>query len=87
LTRGDVACATTTESHPPPYQLDCEKLRLAIEEGAKVREVRLASWGCAMADVNIPKPGEAPFRMSAFLVAVPGPSGLWSVVAVNYRAL
>ena len=63
------------------------RLLLAIEEGDKVREVRTASWGYAMADVNIMKPGGAPYRMSAFLVAVPGPSGSWSVVAVNYRAL
>ncbi|HUC00403.1 MAG TPA: hypothetical protein VMS11_11305 [Solirubrobacterales bacterium] len=62
------------------------KLPLAIEEADKVREVCAASWGFAMADVNIPKPGGAPFRMSAFLVAVPGPSGSWSVVAVNYGA-
>jgi hypothetical protein len=62
------------------------KLPLAVEEADKVREVRTASWGFAMADVNIPKPGGAPFRMSAFLVAVPGPSGSWSVVAVNYGA-
>jgi hypothetical protein len=63
------------------------KLPLAIEEGDKVREVRTASWGFAMADVNIPKPGGAPYRMTGFLIAVPGPSGSWSVVAVNYGAL
>lgn len=62
------------------------KLPLAIEEADKVREIRTASWGYAMADVNIPKSGGAPFRPSAFLVAVPGPSGSWSVVAVNYGA-
>lgn len=62
------------------------KLPLAIEEVDKVREVRTTSWGYAMADVNIPKSGGAPFRMNAFLVAVPGPSGSWSVVAVNYGA-
>ena len=40
-----------------------------------------------MADVIIPKDGAAPFRMSAFLVAMPTPNGAWSVVAVNYGAL
>lgn len=63
------------------------KLPLAIEEGDKVREVRTASWGFAMADVNIPKLGGAPYRMTGFLIAIPGPSGSWSVVAVNYGAL
>jgi hypothetical protein len=63
------------------------KLPLAIEEADKVRDVRTTSWGFAMADVNIPKSGGSPYRMSAFLVAVPGPSGSWSVVAVNYGAL
>jgi len=63
------------------------KLPLAIEEADKVREVRTASWGYAMADVNIPKPGAPPYRMTGFLIAVPGPSGSWSVVAVNYGAL
>ena len=56
-------------------------------ETDKVREVRTAVWGYAMADVNIPKPGGAPFRMSAFLIAVPGPNNAWSVVAVRYGAL
>jgi hypothetical protein len=63
------------------------KLPFAIEEADKVREVRTAAWSYAMADVNIPKPGGSPFRMSAFLVAIPGPNGAWSVVAVNYGAL
>jgi len=40
-----------------------------------------------LADVIIPKDGAAPFRMSAFLVAMPTPNGAWSVVAVNYGAL
>jgi hypothetical protein len=65
------------------------KLPLAIEEADKVREVRTASWGYAIADVNInvPKPGAAPYRMSAFVIAVPAVGGAWSVVAVNYGAL
>ncbi len=63
------------------------KLPLAIEEADKVREVRAASWGFAMADVNISKPGGSPYRMSGFLVAVPGPNGSWSVVAASYGAL
>jgi hypothetical protein len=40
-----------------------------------------------MAGVGIPKPGRAPYRMTGFLIAVSGPSGSWSVVAVNYGAL
>lgn len=63
------------------------KLPLAIEEADKVREVRTASWGFAVADVNIAKGSGPPHRMSAFVIAVPGPSGAWSVVAVNYGAL
>jgi hypothetical protein len=63
------------------------KLTLAIEERANVREVRTKSWGYAMAIVNIPKPGDVPYCMSAFLIAVPGANGAWSVVAVNYGAL
>lgn len=63
------------------------KLTLAIEERANVREVRTNSWGYAMAIVNIPKPGDVPYRMSAFLIAVPSESGSWSVVAASYGAL
>lgn len=63
------------------------KLALAIEEADKVREVRAANWGFAIVDVNIPKPGGSPYRMSAFLVAVPAPNGSWSVVAASYGAL
>jgi hypothetical protein len=63
------------------------KLPLTIDEGDKVREVRTANWGYAMADVNIPKPGGPPFRMSAFLIALPGAGGSWSVVAAIYGAL
>lgn len=63
------------------------KLLLAIEEADKVREIRTAAWGYVMADVNIAKPGGAPYRMSAFLVAIPVSNGTWSVVAVNYGAL
>jgi len=63
------------------------KLPLAIEEADKVREVRTASWGFAIADVNISKPGGSPYRMSGFFVAVPSPNGAWSVVAASYGAL
>jgi hypothetical protein len=40
-----------------------------------------------MADVTIAKAGGPPYRMSAFLIAVPAENGAWSVVAVNYGAL
>jgi hypothetical protein len=63
------------------------RLTLAIEETAKIREVRTTSWGYAMAIINIPKPGDVPFRMSAFLIAMPGGNGEWSVVATSYGAL
>lgn len=63
------------------------KLPLAIEDSDKVREVRTANWGYAMADVNIAKAGGPPYRMSAFLIAVPGANGAWSVVAASYGAL
>jgi hypothetical protein len=63
------------------------KLPLELEENDKVREIRTANWGYAMADVNIPKPGGPPYRMSGFLIAVPDANGAWSVVAANYGAL
>ena len=63
------------------------KLSLTIEESDKVREVRTPSWGYAMADVNIPKAGGPPYRMSGFVIAVPGANGAWSVVAASYGAL
>ncbi len=63
------------------------KLPLAIEDTAKVREVRTSAWGYAMAIVNIPKPGDVPYRMSAFLVALPVAGGTWQVVAASYGAL
>lgn len=62
------------------------KLPLELEQTSKVREVHTKAWGYAMAEVNIPKPGDYPFRMSAFVIAVPAPSGAWSVVAVSYGA-
>jgi hypothetical protein len=56
-------------------------------EGAP-REVREASWGYAQANVNWNKPGDrAPTRLSAMLIAVPGPDGKWSVVAASYSGL
>jgi hypothetical protein len=63
------------------------KLPLAIEEADKVREVKTTAWAYAMADVNIAKAGGAPYRMSAFLVAIPAAGGTWQVVAVSYGAL
>ena len=63
------------------------KLPLAIEENDKVREVRTANWGYAMADVNIAKAGGPPYRMSGFVIAVPSADGAWSVVAASYGAL
>jgi len=63
------------------------KLPLAIEENDKVREVRTTNWGYALADVNIAKAGGPPYRMSAFLIAVPVANGAWSVVAASYGAL
>ena len=63
------------------------KLPLAIDENDKVREVRTANWGFAMANVNITKGRGAPYRMSALLLAVPASNGTWSVLAANYGAL
>ncbi len=64
------------------------KLPFAIEEADKVREVHTASYGYAMADVNYTKQGQrAPYRMNAFVLAVPGANGTWSVVAAGYGAL
>jgi hypothetical protein len=37
--------------------------------------------------VNLPKPGDVPYRMTAFLIAVPAPNGGWFVVAPSYGAL
>lgn len=43
--------------------------------------------GSAMANVNLMKPGGAPYRMSALLVAMPAAGDTWQVVAANYGAL
>lgn len=62
-----------------------KNLSLTLEAGDKFREVHTDHWGYALADVNIAKPGGAPLRMSAFVVAVPS-GGTWSVLAVSYGA-
>jgi hypothetical protein len=40
-----------------------------------------------MAHVNIAKTGGPPYRMSAFVIAVPAANSTWSVVAASYGAL
>lgn len=83
----DAAERATTQTAGRALLSKWKKLPLAIEERDKVRELRTKAWGYALANVNIAKAGGPPYRMSAFLVAVPSPNGAWSVVAVNYGAL
>jgi hypothetical protein len=63
------------------------KLPLAIEDADAVREIRTANWAYAMAHVNIAKAGGPPYRMNAFVIAVPAANSTWSVVAASYGAL
>jgi len=64
--------------------------RLAITRDAKsnVHEVRGATYGYAMTNVRIvTKAGAEPLKLSAFVLAVPGADGAWSVVGASYGAL
>lgn len=63
------------------------KLTFTIEEKDKVHEVRTSAWGYAVANVNLVKGADDPFRMTGLVIAVPTASGGWSAVAVVYDAI
>jgi hypothetical protein len=63
------------------------KLTFAIEEKDKVHEIRNAKWGYAMANINLVKGKDDPYRMTGLVIGVPTSSGSWSVVAVVYDAI
>lgn len=61
--------------------------KLALVRDAAVAEVHTATWGYAVATVSFAKPGGAPYRMAALVLATPTASGAWSVSAIHYLAL
>jgi len=65
-----------------------KKLHLTLDTAQKAREVHTASYGYAMTNVKLApsKPGGHAMAMSAFVLALPGPTGSWSVVAASYGA-
>jgi hypothetical protein len=65
-----------------------KKLAITLDTPAQVREVRGATYGYAMANVNVTtKPGGLAYRLDAFVIAVPAADGKWSVIAASYGAL
>lgn len=64
-----------------------QKLTLTIDDSQKVREVHTATYGYAMANVQlVSAKGKDPMAMNAFVLAVPGTGGAWQVVAAAYGA-
>jgi hypothetical protein len=65
-----------------------KKLKLSLDTEQKAREVHTATYGYGMTNVKLApaKAGGYPQAMSAFVLALPGPSNTWSVVAASYGA-
>lgn len=62
-------------------------LKLTIDGEQKTREVHTATYGYAMANVQMtPAKGGDTKAMNAFVLALPSASGSWSVVAASYGA-
>jgi hypothetical protein len=65
-----------------------KKLTITLDPKSKVREVRTATYGYAMTNVRIVmKPGGEAYKLNAFVLALPGAGGAWSVVGASYGAL
>jgi len=65
-----------------------KKLTITFDPKSKVHEIRTATYGYAMANVNIvTKPGAEAYKLNAFVLALPVASGAWSVVGASYGAL
>jgi len=64
-----------------------QKLKLTLDLDQKTREVHTATYGYAMANVQLtPSKGGSELAMNAFVLALPGANGSWSVVAAAYGA-
>ena len=65
-----------------------KKLAISLDPKSKLREVRTATFGYALANVRIvAKPGGDAYKLNAFVLALPHQDGAWSVVAAGYGAL
>jgi hypothetical protein len=65
-----------------------KKLTITLDPSSKPREVHTASYGYAIANVRVAtKPGSEPYTLNAFVLALPGAGGAWSVVGASYGAL
>jgi hypothetical protein len=61
------------------------KLQLALDTAQKAREVHTARYGYAMTNVTLGQPGKTK-AMNAFVLALPGAAGAWTVIAASYGA-
>lgn len=58
------------------------KLKLSLDKN-QAREVRTATYGYALANVNMPDPAGGDFNMTGLVIAIPN-GDKWSVVGVHY---
>jgi len=65
-----------------------KKLQLTLDTAQKAREVHTPTYGYGMTNVKLApsKAGGHAMAMSAFVLALPGANGTWSVVAASYGA-
>jgi hypothetical protein len=65
-----------------------KKLTITLDPKSKVHEVRTATYGYAMTNVRmVTRPGGEAYKLNAFVLALPGEGGAWSVVGASYGAL
>jgi hypothetical protein len=65
-----------------------KSLTISLGTPPKAHEVRGATYGYAMANVQVTtKPGGTKYLLNAFLLALPSPDGKWSVIGASYGAL
>ena len=65
-----------------------KKLTITLDTPSTVHEVRTGTYGYAIANVSlVTKPGAAPYKLNAFVLALPAAGNRWSVVGASYGAL
>ena len=65
-----------------------KKLTITLDAPPKIHEKHGSDYGYVMGDVHIvTKPGSPAYRLCAFVLALPGKDGAWSVVGASYGAL
>ena len=65
-----------------------KNLTITLDTPAEVHEVRGKTYGYTMANIYIAtKHGSPPYRLNAFLLALPAADGTWSVIGTSFGAL